>query len=213
MATPSQADCEKWFKDPLVNPLTKRSIQEGKPVWKKLEKDCSSYKSKPTSKPTSPKPVSKSISTKPVAPKASPKLGRKLTKVRKGDCVGDDKIWKVGQGCFEVKKSSPKSPPKVIKPVELVVPTPLVGAEEWEYVGNLKKDCKPIPPFRWTPGSRGKKGKCEAPKGYKFPSTTPKKVSPKFPSTITKFTTIAFYDCYFNNKLYASKNRPNQGRN
>jgi hypothetical protein len=179
MATPSQADCEKWFASPLVNPLTKRSIQEGKPVWKKLEKDCAPYKSKPESKPISTKPAPKSISTKPVAPKASPKLGRKLTKVRKGDCVGEDKIWKVGQGCFEVKKSSPKSPPKVIKPVEFIDTAALVGAEEWEYVGPLKKDCKPIPPLRWTPGSKGKKGKCEAPKGTKLHSTTPKKVSPK----------------------------------
>jgi hypothetical protein len=175
MATPSQADCEKWFQNPLVNPLTKRAIQEGKPVWKKLEKDCEEYKSKPTSKPL-PKPVPKSIS--PVVPKASPKLGRKLTKVRKGDCVGDDMIWKVGQGCFEVKKSSPKSSPKVIKPVEFIDTAALVGAEEWELVGHLKKDCKPIPPLRWSPGKAGKKGVCEKRKAYIL-TKSPKKVITK----------------------------------
>ena len=40
--------------------------------------------------------------------KASSPRGKKLSKVRKGDCVGENRKWVIGQGCFEHKTSSPK---------------------------------------------------------------------------------------------------------
>lgn len=39
----SKQDCEKWQKEPDVNPLTGRKIQKGKGVYLQLEKNCDKY--------------------------------------------------------------------------------------------------------------------------------------------------------------------------
>ena len=36
----SKQDCETWFRNKLINPITKRKIQEGKGVYKEIEQKC-----------------------------------------------------------------------------------------------------------------------------------------------------------------------------
>lgn len=96
MSKITKENCEEWFQNPLKNPLTKRSIQEGKGVYKQLEKDCQSFKEKKIVK--SPKAIQKSKSDK------SPSLGVKKSKIRKPDCKSPKYKWVVGKGCFETKE-------------------------------------------------------------------------------------------------------------
>ena len=51
----SPEECSQWRKNKLVNPLTGRKIQEGKGVYKDLEKAC---KDKHSPKKKSPSPPS-----------------------------------------------------------------------------------------------------------------------------------------------------------
>ena len=61
-------NCMKWFDEPTRNPITKRKITINKGVYKKLEKDCSKYKT--SKKRTSPKRMSpKRMSPKRMSPK------------------------------------------------------------------------------------------------------------------------------------------------
>ena len=39
----SKENCEKWFKNPLVNPITGKKIQENKVVYNALKKCCAQY--------------------------------------------------------------------------------------------------------------------------------------------------------------------------
>ena len=39
----SKENCEKWFKNPLVNPITGKKIQENKGVYNALKKGCAQY--------------------------------------------------------------------------------------------------------------------------------------------------------------------------
>ena len=114
---PSRADCEKWNQNKLVNPLTGRAIQQGKGVYNQLEKACKEFRERlisPQPKPISPLPPSISKDSA---------IMRKLSKIRKGDCVGPKRTWIVGKGCFESQdrivsaERSKLSEPKEVKPV------------------------------------------------------------------------------------------------
>lgn len=39
-----EKDCEKWFKEPTINPITGRRIKENGPTFKAWEKDCEKWK-------------------------------------------------------------------------------------------------------------------------------------------------------------------------
>ena len=39
----SESDCIKWFENPLVNPISKKSIKKNGPIYNQLENDCHRY--------------------------------------------------------------------------------------------------------------------------------------------------------------------------
>lgn len=126
----SKKDCEDWFKNPLKNPLTKRSISKDGPVYKQLQKSCESMSKE--------KPVKKISSSKD----KSPKLGKKKN-LKKKDC--EEKIhthkWLVGQGCFELIKEK-----EIIEKSEL--PKIKLGAKKYKIT---KQECKE-PLYTWIIG-------------------------------------------------------------
>jgi hypothetical protein len=107
MKSPTKNDCKKWKENPTVNPLTNRKIKENGPVFKTLKSKCDQMKKSPQ------KPVSKSPK-KPVSKSPKQSIGKKLYKIKKDDCKGNDKTWIIGKGCFETKQiKSPKVSPFV----------------------------------------------------------------------------------------------------
>jgi len=99
----SLEECNQWRKNKLVNPLTGRKIQEGKGVYKDLEKAC-----KDKSSPLQSKERSRDKKKSP-----SPRRIGKKNSLRKGPCQEqpDKYEWIVGKGCHELIKRSP-SPKK-----------------------------------------------------------------------------------------------------
>ena len=112
MLNPTKADCEKWVKNKTVNPLTGRTIQEGKGIYAQLEKKCKDHLSAYT-KPQSPK-VPPTL-TKPQSPKVPSPIAKPQPRyldtytlsskksIRKPDCEKrpEKYVWVVGKGCFE----------------------------------------------------------------------------------------------------------------
>ncbi len=126
----SPEDCSKWRKNKLVNPLTGRKIQEGKGVYKDLEKACKE-KEPPKGNPGSPltPPVYKGESKRepqvlskkspkkkksPSPKKQSPKKVGKKNSLRKDPCQEQPGKyeWIVGKGCYEIVKRSPSGKAK-----------------------------------------------------------------------------------------------------
>jgi hypothetical protein len=104
----SPEDCSKWRKNKLVNPLTGRKIQEGKGVYKDLEKACKDKssplqrKERSSDKKASPSPKNKKTH--------SPRKVGKKNSLRKAPCQEQPGKyeWIVGKGCHEIVKRSPK---------------------------------------------------------------------------------------------------------
>jgi hypothetical protein len=117
MVNPTLEQCQAWRKNKLVNPLTKRKISEGGPVYKQLEKACKTKSTPVRKSPASSKPQK--------VTSASPKLGSRKPKIKKADCLPPQYSWKVGKGCFAVIPSSPAKKPSPVKQSTPKKPTPV----------------------------------------------------------------------------------------
>ena len=107
----SPEECSQWRKNKGVNPLTGRKIQEGKGVYKELEKAC---KEKPSPKKKSPSPLKKKLSTPNKKKTPSPKKVGKKNSLKKAPCQEQPNKykWIVGKGCHEKSPSHKKQSPK-----------------------------------------------------------------------------------------------------
>ncbi len=93
----SPKDCSEWRKNKLVNPLSRRKIQEGKGVYKNLEKACEGKASPKRGSPKRGSP-NKQYRKKASSKKRSPKRGSPNKQYRKKDSPKKD----------SPKKDSPK---------------------------------------------------------------------------------------------------------
>ena len=117
MVNPTLEQCQAWRKNKLVNPLTKRKISEGGPVYKQLEKACKTKSTPVRKSPASSKPQK--------VTSASPKLGSRKPKIKKAYCLPPQYSWKVGKGCFAVIPSSPAKKPTPVKQSTPKKPSPV----------------------------------------------------------------------------------------